>query len=233
MRLNINSNASVKFTAKLERMRTNDLPSAVRSALNDAAYDVKTNTMPKSADRFEKRSPNFFKANSKYEKATGTRISTMKSIIGFFSNNLKGGNNHAVKDLEQQEKGGMIKGKALIPMRQARIGQQQGKNVRPINRTTAIRNVVDSRQISGVNNAQKLVKAIVKAGKGGHVLSNGTMFAVNSANRGAFKLTPLYSYEKGRGVKVKETKFMESASLKSGSKLEGYFEAQARKRIFR
>jgi hypothetical protein len=240
MRLNINCDAVVKFTARLERMAKSDLPVAVRSALNDAAYDVKTNTMPKSAEKtFEKRQPNFFKANSRFEKAEGFKISQMKSTVGFKSDNLKGSNNFAVKDLEQQEKGGKIGGKAFIPMNPARVGQNKAKAVRSMNRTTAVRNIVDSNRVSGANGRQSFIRAAFKAGKGGHVLGNRTpkiLWRVNSLNRtadGRLKMTPLYSYKENRGVSVKRTSFMESASKITGAKMEGFFEAQAKKRIFK
>ena len=43
MQLNINSDAVVKFTNKLEKMKKFDLPIAIRVTLNDAAFDVKQN----------------------------------------------------------------------------------------------------------------------------------------------------------------------------------------------
>jgi hypothetical protein len=235
MRLDINTNNVVAFTAKLERMKKSDLPVAIRSALNDTAFDVKTKTMPKSAEKFVNRSPNFFKANSKYEKAEGFNIRAMKSTVGFLSDNLKGGNNFAVKDLEQQEKGGTIGGKSFIPMKQARMGQSTTKAVRPNNRTTAIKNIVDARKMSGVSEKQKFRKAAIRAGVGGHVLGNKTpaiLWRVNALGQ-PLKMTPLYTYKENREVTVKKTGFMRSASETSANKMEAFFIAQAKRRIFK
>jgi hypothetical protein len=85
--------------------------------LNKAAFDVKQNTMLKSAEAsFVKRQPNFFKANSRVEMASGWDLDKMQATVGFNSSGLKGGsNNHAVEDLEQQERGGTIKSRSFIP----------------------------------------------------------------------------------------------------------------------
>ena len=90
MILNINSNAVVSYTNTLEKLHKSAFPVAIRETLNSAAFDVKKNTMPLSAKKsFIERQPTFFKANSKVDKATGFNTSTMKSTVGFFSNNLK------------------------------------------------------------------------------------------------------------------------------------------------
>lgn len=118
--------AAVHFTNRLKQMNKSALPFAIRSTLNDVAFDVKKNTMPKQAGRtFKKRSPNFFKANSKVLMAQGKDIKTMQSATGFFENKLVNqASNYAVRDLEQQEHGGIIRKKAFIPLRSARVGRQ-------------------------------------------------------------------------------------------------------------
>jgi hypothetical protein len=129
LKININSDAVVAHTNRLEKMHRSALPVAIRGTLNDAAFDTKTRTMPKSANQFKKRSPNFFKANSKFEKAVGFDVNSMKSIVGFYENKLTSkSTNYSVKDLEQQEHGGTIKKKSLIAMRPAR---SNNKLVRP------------------------------------------------------------------------------------------------------
>lgn len=137
MRLHINNDALVAFTKNLDKMHRSALPVAIRGTLNDAVYDVKTNTMPKKAMEFKKRSPNFFKANSKFEKATGFNVNTMQATVGFYENKLAHQNtNYAVKDLEQQEHGGNIAKKTMIAMRTARVGN---KMVRASDRLSAIK----------------------------------------------------------------------------------------------
>ncbi|HLF67443.1 MAG TPA: hypothetical protein VI522_07470, partial [Gammaproteobacteria bacterium] len=156
MQLNINTDAAVKFTNTLEKLHRSALPVAIRSALNDAVFDVKTKTMPRSADEtFEKRQPNFFKANSKFESAKGFDVNTMKATIGFISDKLKGDSNYAVKDLEEQEHGGAIDKKSFIANKEARTGKGL---VKPNARLKNIKNLVNASKSKGANWAQRAIK---------------------------------------------------------------------------
>lgn len=242
--LNINLDSTVVFTNKLEKLHKSALPVAIRTALNSAAFDVKQNTMLKSADKtFENRSANFFKANSRVEMATGFNMNHMRATVGFVSNNLKGENNFAVKDLEQQEHGGAIAGKSLIPLEPARVGKSYVKAVRPMNRVTKINRVVNVNKVQGLSSKQRFVKAAIKAGTGGYVLGNflgdQILYRIDSliinrlSNKVDIKKTPLYDFKSGRKVKVKATGFMEEASLKSGAKIEDYYIKAAEKQIER
>lgn len=236
--LDINTDAVVDFTNKLEKMHKSAMPVAIRTALNSAAFDVKQNTMPREAkSNFVNRSKNFFKANSKVEQAQGFNVNTMKATVGFVDKNLVGKSNYAVKDLEQQEQGGKISNKAFIPTKNAR-GGYANKMVKAMNRLSSIKNIVDAKRAKGVNKGQRFIKSAVHAGKGGYVLAekNGNMilWRVNSLKRtskGAFKLTALYSYKKKRGVKVSKTQFMRTASLESGGKIDQYFRDSAQKQF--
>lgn len=236
--LDINTDAVVEFTNKLEKIRKSALPVAIRQSLNSAAFDVKQNTMPAEAkSNFVNRSKNFFKANSKVEQAQGFNVNTMKATVGFIDKNLVGSSNYAVKDLEQQEHGGKISNKSFIPTKDARGGNAK-RLVKPMNRLSSINNIVDAKRAKGVNKGQRFIKSAVYAGKGGYVLGekNGSviLWRVNSLNRtrkGSFKLTALYSYKKKRGVKVSKTEFMKTASLQSGGKIQKYFREAAQKQI--
>lgn len=234
--LNINTDAVVAFTNKLEKMHRSALPVAIRGAINSAAFDVKLKTMPISVKKeFTERNKTFFKANSRVAMAKGFNVRGMKSIIGFTGGRLKGGSNFAVKDLQQQEFGGTINKKSFIPTDKAR-GGNKAKPVRPSNRLSKINRVVNQNHLSG-SIKQRFVKAIHKAGKGGHVLGGSkvgqnTLFKVNSIGKGGkFRLTPLYSFEHGRSVKVKPTHFMKNASLISGRKIEMFFIKEAKRQF--
>lgn len=244
MILNINTDAVIRHSARLEQLRKSALPSAVRGTLNDLAFDVKQRTMPAHAHtEFVKRSPNFFKANSRVEMATGNQINSMHSTVGFFSNNLRSdkGNpadNYAVKDLEQQEHGGKIAGKSFIPLDTARTGGYSTL-VKPANRLTRIlpqNKLVIAKNLSGDSKKQKFVKAIFRAGVGGYVLGSNVMgenllWRVESLwddnGKKRFRLTPLYSYSKRRKIAVKETSFMREASMDSTKRADNFFIKQA------
>jgi len=244
MILNINTDSVVKFTATLEKVRRSAIPNAVRGALNNAAFDVKTKTMPAQAhSRFINRTTTFFRANSRVEMATGFDVNNMKSLVGFYSNNLRSdrgapGDNFAVRDLEQQEYGKKIPSKSFVPLDSARTG---GHNtlVKPKNRLTRIlpqNKLIIARNLKGANKKEQFVRAIFKAGAGGYFIGNNKtgsniLWRVDWADEKAegrkFKITPLYSYRKGRQIKVKERNFMRTASDQSASKMEQFYIAQA------
>jgi len=241
MILNINSSAVVVFTNKLEKLHKSALPVAIRTALNSAAFDVKQHTMPKSAQRFVQRQPNFFKANSRVEMAKGWNIMTMQAIVGFTSENLRiGASNFAVNDLEQQEYGGRIEAKSFIPLDESRQGASQARPVRPMNRLTEIKGIVNSANIVGPSTRAAFVRAAIKAGRGGFVLGNypkQKLWKVDSisriGNQTIIKKTGLYTYKQGRSVNVGETGFMRWASFESANKLEQFYIIEAQKQISR
>lgn len=237
MKLNINTDAVVKFTNKLEKIHRSALPIAVRTSLNSAAFDVKKRTLLKETSEsftLRQKKKNFFKANSRVEQAQGFNMNTMRATIGMVEGGLEGGNNYAVKDLEQQERGGTIKGKAFIPLKAARVGGSDIKVVRPQNRLSAINKVVDARKAKGVNDKQKFNFAAHQAGVGGYVLAKykakEILWRVNSLD-GKIKLTPLYSYKEKRSVSVKPKGFMQKASTESAQLIEKFFILEAKKQI--
>jgi len=224
MQLNVNTDAVVAFTNKLEKLHRAAFPVAVRTALNSAAFDMKKNSIQQSADdTFTIRKATFFKANSRVNKASGYAINNMQSAVGFT------GKDQAIDDLEKQETGGKINSRSFIPMKPARTGNSDNKLIRPNARLKNIK-IVDASKASGANNKQKFVKSVFHAGVGGNVLSefNGKSYVwkVNSIKRtkeGNFKLTPLYSFKKGRDVKVDATHFMAKATEKTTPKIEQFY----------
>jgi len=239
MKVNINTDALVKFTNKLEAMAKTSLPMAVMRTLNDAAFDVKKNTMPRKAEeKFTIRQSNFFKANSKVEMAKPGKIDTMKSTVGFFENNARF-NNYAVRELEQQEQGGIIKKRKFIPLTPARKG---GNNtpIKPNARLGKIKNIVKTKDVKGKTAKEKFIKAAIIAGKGGYVLSGKKkiLFRIDSvlstnlkSKKTSLKVTPIYKYNSKGTIKVDNSSFMEEAALISGKDLEMFFIKNAKKII--
>lgn len=232
MILNVNTDAVVQLTIKLEKLNRSAFPIAVRDTLNSAALDMKQNSIIQSSDdNFIKRKPSFFKAASKVNFATGFDVNSMQSVIGFV------GNSQAVDDLEQQEKGGEIGSRSFVAMNPARVSNAYKKNIRPNARLKSLK-IIDTKNVSGANEAQKFIKSVLHAGKNGNVLSaykgKSILWRVNSISRneeGGFKLTPLYSFEKGRKVKVDKTEFMKEASEMTHKKLDETYAKAAQKQF--
>jgi hypothetical protein len=226
--LNVDTDAVVIFTNKLEKLNRSAFPVAVRTALNSAAFDVKMSQLQRSADKnFKKRQPNFFKANSRVEKATGWYLDEMQAKVGMID---LGGNNYAVDDLEQQEEGGKIGGKTLIPIDQKIHAGT--KKVSKMDRVGAIRrgNKIITRAVSGKTEGQRFSRAVKMVGVGGIIVSKykgkKLIVRVNSLNKiGRFKhkLTFLYTVKSGRKVEVTATHFMKEAATSSAMHMDRFF----------
>lgn len=245
MFLNINTDATVKFTKILEEISKSALPVAIRGALNDAAFDVKKNTMPKHAgSTFINRNKTFFKANSKVEMADGFNVNTMKSAVGFFENKLINSSaNYSIKDLEEQEHGGTINMKTFIPTVFARKGGTKAGAVKPNFQLKKIRNkgIINSKELTGKvasisNDRQRYMIAAKRAGVGGFVIHKRMLWQIKRItfkSNSRIERVPIYSVSKGRNIKVKGTQFMKLASLETNRNMEGYYIGQAKKQIDR
>ena len=237
MQLKLDTSALDAYSKKLKGLSRSAFPVAVREALTMAAKDMKTNTLLETSRKsFVNRSATFFKANSRYEKANGFSVNSMESKAGFYDNSLKGSpkdGNFAVKDLEDQETGGSIKKKALIPMLAARTGGSKTL-VRANARLQKIKNVVIASKMGFSKASSNFIVAAHKAGKGGYFLSKNTLWKVNALNptrSNDMNLTPLYSFKKGRSVKVKAHHFVEKAGEMTMKKMDDYFIEQAKKQF--
>jgi len=259
MLLNIDTTNISEHAQRLVDINRSALPVSIRGTLNDAVYDVKTRTMPKSAQVFKKRQNNFFKANSKFDKATGFNINSMKATVGFYENKLVHANtNYAVKELEEQEHGGVIEHKAFIAMKPARVGN---KMVRANARLAAIKDKIvktskvgrgkGGKLISVKSKKQQFIRAAFFAEKkygksafvlGGRSSGGGKTLSLINEIRGSGRYTknkynleitrtPLYSVKKGRAVSVNPTNFMKRASLETGLQINKFFIAQAEKQF--
>lgn len=240
--LNVNSDAVKAYTQKLAGLSRSAFPVAVRGALNNAAFDVKQNTMPKTASAaFTQRSPNFFKATSTVDMAKGFNVAGMQARVGFDEGKAKSvGNRAAVSELEQQEHGTKIEDHSLMPLKTARIGKSENKLVRANARLRRIKEqkIVFQSQAKGKTEGEKFARSVAFAGKGGLVMGEykgkKILWRVNSINRtdeGRFKLTGLYLYDKGHGVTPPKSGFMREASFESGQKIDSYYIQQAEKQF--
>ena len=84
MLFDIDNRDVVKVTAKLERMHRSALPVSVRGALNDAAFDMKKNTMKKYfEDNFTIRKRTFIGSHTRAVKSPNTfDLNKMQSAAG-------------------------------------------------------------------------------------------------------------------------------------------------------
>ena len=236
MQLNVNTDAVVALTNKLEKLHRSAFPVAVRSTLNSAAFDMKKDTILKSAkDNFTQRKPTFFKANSRVEAAKGFDIKTMSSKVGFT------GDSQAVDDLEKQEHGGQIGSRDFLPYggkskaNPARSGNSYGKNIKPNARLKDMK-YTNVKDVKAKTEKQKFIRAVVDTGVGGFVLGNTNpilwkVISIKKTGKNRFKLLPLYSFKENRKISVKSTNFMKEATEETTKKIEDFYYIQAKKQF--
>lgn len=240
---NVNTNALVSLANRLEKIHRSDLPIAIRGTLTKAALLTKTESLPRSSgNRFVNRNRTFFKSKSRFRGATGFDVNQMQATVGMVDLR-RNGDDHAVRDLEQQEHGGIIKGRSFVPTDKARVGGNRAKNVAPRNRLgrITIRDVIRSGRSVGKTKEQRFIKSVTLAkkrfGAKAYVLTRTMLFRVDRvgfnkrARRLNLKVTPLYSFKQGRTVKVKATHFMRQATMVQAKRLDIFFKNEAEKRI--
>jgi len=238
--ININTDAVVAYTNRLEKLHRSDLPIAIRNALTKAALLTKKESLLKTTrDTFVNRNKTFFKAKSRFLPAKGFNIDGMKATIGMSDLRINS-NDHAVRNLEEQEHGGTIGGRSFIPTDDARVGKSRNKNVAPRNRLNKIglKNVLRVGRSVGKNRDQRFVKTVILAkrrfGARAYVLTNKILFRVDSVSTGGslkFKLTRLYSFKRARSVRVKPTNFMFRSAKIQANKMDIFYKIEAEKRI--
>jgi len=229
--LNVNSDAVVKYTDKLERSSRSAFPVAVRQTLNGAAFGSKKTLPTVTKHKFTIRSKGFFNKFSTVQPAKGFNLASMKATIGFLPTDP------ATANLEAQEFGGQIKNRSFVPMDTARTSKSKLKNVRRPFRVESLKSqgVAHIRK-TGKGARSKFIRAAFEAGKGGFVLYGNTLFRVDRINnkakgRGKIKLTPLYNYKKGRAVKIKATKFMAQNSTLNARKMDALYITNAKRQF--
>jgi len=239
MYLNINTDAVVKYTAKLEKLHRSRLPLAIRQTLNNAAFDVKKNTMPKQAKKiFVGRDKNFFKAKSSVGMAKGWNIKTMTSTVGFKEGNKK---NRAVRELEEQEHGGNLGGKSFIPLDTARVNKSNRKKIRKANLYDKKLKFLEAKKSKGKTYKQRFIKTAFKVGVNGFVLSErinseggSTLWKIqklSTTKKLKLKSVGIFTVKKNKVVKIKKTNFMRTSSLQSAKNLERWYIQNANKQI--
>lgn len=236
---NVNTDEVVKHANRLEQMHRSDFPIAVRSTLNDLAFDVKMNTLMQSAEQvFILRNPNFLKRHSAVDKAQGFDVDTMQSEVGIAPRGLK-----AAANLEIQEKGGTIKGRSAIYMPTARINKSKFKSVVRSNYLQKHGTLKGSYTRKGTKKSRAVADAVmakktkrlwlyVTGSEGTYLKVKNVSFSGKGRSRKVkMNVVPIASYQRGRDVNVKPRPFLENASMKTLQKAHEYFIKNAEKRF--
>lgn len=247
MKINVNSNEIVRYTRKLEKLGRSDFPVVVRQTLNTQAFQVKNKELIiEFSKAFVVRNRSFPKAFSSVEMAKGFDVKSMISKVGFNDRKRGGSSEQAGRDMNQQQRGGTIGGRKYIPIDNARVSKSPKKNIRKNSRMSSIRKIVDSSKNQAGSSKQRYVKsalyAATKYGPGSflsHKGDNGkrTLYRIDRVGSSLktrklfIGVTPMYSVEEGRSVRVGPKPVTHRASLKVNKKVDSIFVKHAQKRF--
>lgn len=193
------------YKKRLEKIGRSDFPLAVRSAVNETAVNMRTQTMPRNFnDNFIIRRKTFLKSQSGTNFCKNTfDINSMISETGI-SDKLEVG-----KRLELQEIGGTINNRA-IPLDATR---RSGNRSKVQKKDFYFKPFKDAKKgtIGKIGN-----KRIVKGRKGIVLISKK-------------EVKPLYSLD--RTISISKSPFVQPAGLDSGANMPEYFVKNAIKRL--
>lgn len=237
----VNSKETIKHANRLEKMHKSDFPIAVRSTLNDLAFDVKQKELMVFANSFFiLRNPSFITAHSGVNKASGFDVDSMQSEVGITPRGMQ-----AAANLEIQEKGGTISNRSTIYMDTARVSRDHAKRVRKANYINAWGYIKGkptkrrSRKSSMVAMAiiaeqqNKLFKMRTKVNETFFRVDRVAFSGTGSHRRVNIRMTPIASYQRGRSVQIEKSPFLETASLVTLNKAPQIFIKNAKKRYER
>ena len=241
-RFDVNTEGAIELTAKLGRLHKSAFPVAVRSTINDAAFETKKNVPKLAGSKFTTRQKSFFRAFSTVEKAKDFNLRNMRATAGI--NAAKG--SEVAEGLEKQEFGGSIRGRKLIPMDTARTSNSYGKKVRKKNQFQNLGKTVRIRgRGNGGTRKSRLVARVMVAKRLGasHIITNrggkGTLFEISGVSQNIktrklkFKLTPLYRYRDSKISRVTKTPFMQPSAKLASQKMLKFYEKNAEKQFKR
>lgn len=207
MRLDVNTDASIILTARLERIHKSAFPSAVRNTLNEVAFKTKSLIPKKANQNFTIRQKNLFKRFILVEKATGFNVNSMSSKVGIDSETQP----KLAEGLEKQETGGVLTTRKLIANDKARIS---GSNKKKVSKKNYISSIGD------YGTSKKRVKGskyfVIKKG------SKRTVFETKNK-----KLVPIYTIRKTNKTNLKAKPFIGPSAKFASKSLQDIYKKQA------
>lgn len=236
MRLDVNTNAAISLTAKLERLGKSGFPSAVRNTLNDSGFDMKRNTLLKSAkENFPGlKSPTFFKKYTGVNKAQGFNVRTMKAVVGFL-NASDPTVRRAIEGMEKQEFGGIIDDglRYLKFSRGNRIkGKVQAKNYydksKVISGKSKRKGTIKSKFVARMYRAYKENKPFfMNTSKGNFLVTVKSLSSSRESGKLDIKLNFLMMDRRIKKSKIRRTNFNREAAELTVPKMDAFYKKNA------
>lgn len=232
----VNTDASIQLTAKLERLNKSAFPSAVRNTLNNAAFEMKKQIPITASKKFITRQKSFFKRMSVVDKANGWNVNKMKSITG-----IDGRDKKLAKNLEAQEFGGIVMGNKLVPHDDSRVSRSNRKRVSSknfLNKVQAHNATKAFKAHKGTRNS-KFVAAVMSTAKSGKKYmmlkskNRGIVYQVTGLSQNLkskklrFKLKKLYIFRSKNTNRVKSNNYIKDSSVMIQKQIPNYYKKNA------
>jgi hypothetical protein len=228
--LNVNNDSIIALTAKLEKLNKSAFPSAVRSSLNDAAFEMKKKNILESAKRnMTVRNQSFFKRYTGVKRATGFNVSSMSAESGFSNSNEKKAKK-ALEGMEHNEVGGSDNEGAMY-MAKTRISNSRDRLVRGkarFDKGNLSKGRVRSKK--RVTNTMKMISSFEEKKptfietKKGKFLVQVTKFQHDFArNKPIFKVDFLMRSRRKNIAQAKATHFNKEAAIKTSKQMDDFY----------
>ena len=237
MRLDVNTDAAIQLTAKLEKLHKSAFPSAVRNTLNQCAFDMKSKEIPKSfKSNFKTKTGTlpYVKKLIQVDKATGFNVNSMKSVVGFL-NPSNTGDKRFVEGLYKQEKGGIIDD-GLRYLKYARGGRVNGR-VQTENYYDKSKVISGRSKRKGTRKSKFVARAYasLKSGKplfmnsmkGNFLVKVSTVSSEVSSKKLSFKFNFVAQSRKISKTVLKRTDFVKEASENQVKNIEAIYAKNA------
>lgn len=230
--MNVNTSASIILTSKLERLNRSAFPSAVRSTLNDASFEMKQKNILESARlNMKVKNPTFFRKYTGVKRATGFNVGGMYSEVGFSkSNEIKA--KKALEGMESNEVGGSDDDGGMY-IGKSRTGKGLVKKNARFDKSNLAKGYKNAKK-GGKSNMMRLVasqlegKPVFINTKNGRFLVKVKSITSGMKNKKVnIKLDFLMRHRKTHTAHAKATHFNKEAAIKTSKQIEVFYAKNA------
>lgn len=221
--MNVNTNAAIILTAKLERLNKSAFPAAVRSTLNDAAFSMKQKEILDSAKlNMKVKNPAFFKRFTGVKRANGFNVNSMYSEVGFQDRGQNSAKKAINKGMESNEVGGRDDDGGMY------IGKSRGakglvkRNAR-FNKTKVLKSKSKSNVARMYASAKAKKQVFINTSKGRFLVQVKSFSKGVKGGSPNIKVDFLMRHRKQHEAKAKATHFNREAALKTQKQMDDFY----------
>lgn len=228
MQIKIESVSLNQYQKKLTELHRSAFPNAIRSTLNDAAFEMKNKQLHTSAASNFKhtRSKTFFKKFSSLEKAKGWNVNEMKSIVGM-TNQGQSKVDTALGNMDMHENGGSVK-KGNTYLEGARVSKSFGRLARK-------KAYFNKEKITKVKSKKFFIAAAYRAKERGEQLQYKDLVleirSIKKNKKGKIKILSSVISKRRKNIRISPTHFITEAGEKTRRNIHSNFRKNAEYQI--